>query len=184
MSEMQAKVDELEAGMSNLNNDMTQMKGDDGQLPSKGLGSEEAEEMKKEVNALKEKLTEAEDKLEDIKKENTDVKEQVEKLENQQYENQYEYASVGQVDSKLQSLLEKLKVNNQVEWKQTVSLAEKQFSEEGIKNQINLLPQHLQGVPELKQTINTIATDYVDDREKGHMGEENKNLPKPQINSQ
>lgn len=83
---------------------------------------------------MAQQITQTEDKVEDLIKENNNVRESVDKIENQQYENQYEYASVAQVDAKLQSLLEKLKVNNQVEWKQTVREAEKIFSEQGIKD--------------------------------------------------
>lgn len=139
--------------------------------------------MNNQLNSLKQQVTQTEDKLDDLSNQHQVVRESVDKIENQQYESQYEYATISQVDAKLQSLLEKLKVNNQVEWKQTVREAEKIFSEQGIKDQIELLPQHLQGVPELKQTINTIATDYVDDRKNGQLADENRSKPKPQINS-
>lgn len=92
-----------------------------------GLGSQQpSEELKAELATLSQKLTDAEDKLDDVAKESAELKEQF--AQKEQEAAAVQYASLGQVDSKMQALLEKLKVNNQVEWKQTVQAAEKEFS--------------------------------------------------------
>jgi len=52
-------------------------------------------------------------------------------------------ATVDVVDGKIQSVYEKLKNENQMIWKDSVSLAEKQFNEKGISETIDLLPTSL-----------------------------------------
>lgn len=69
------------------------------------------------------KLTETEDKLDDVAKESAQLRESLEKLQTDAAEKGS--LSKGEVDSKLQAMLEKLKVNNQIEWAQTVKEAEK-----------------------------------------------------------
>jgi hypothetical protein len=41
-------------------------------------------------------------------------------------------------------------------WKETVKMAEKTFSEKGITDSMDLMPGVLQGVSQLKTTINTL----------------------------
>jgi hypothetical protein len=50
------------------------------------------------------------------------------------------------VDGKILNVLEKLKNENQMIWKDSLTLAEKQFSEKGIQETMNLLPTSLQGL--------------------------------------
>lgn len=84
------------------------------------------------------------------------------------------YATVDQVDGKMAALLEKLKNDNQLIWKETVSLAEKQFSSKGIQDTMELMPSTLQGLKQLKSTINILDA--------GFEGDTNKNQPRPNIN--
>jgi len=66
--------------------------------------------------------------------------------------------TVDQVDGKMKSMLEKLKNDNQMLWKETVKMAEKTFSEKGITDTMDLMPSVLQGVSQLKTTINTLES--------------------------
>ena len=52
-------------------------------------------------------------------------------------------ATLEQVDTKIHSVMEKLKNENQMIWKDSIILAEKQFSEKGIQETMNLLPTSL-----------------------------------------
>lgn len=47
------------------------------------------------------------------------------------------------VDSKIKNVLEHLKNENQMIWKDSLTLAEKQFNEKGIQETMNLLPTSL-----------------------------------------
>lgn len=84
------------------------------------------------------------------------------------------FATNDQVDGKIQAVLEKLKNDNQMIWKDSVSLAEKQFNEKGIQETMDLLPTSLQGVTQLKSTINIVDGAY---------DQNDPNQPKPVINS-
>jgi len=48
-----------------------------------------------------------------------------------------------QVDGKLQGMLEKLRNDNQMLWKETVNMAEKTFSTGGIQDTLSLMPNSL-----------------------------------------
>ena len=82
------------------------------------------------------------------------------------------FATVAQVDGKMKAVLEKLKNENQMMWKETVNIAEKTFSEKGISDSMNLMPMSLQGVTQLKTTINILDEKYGDSLAQ----------PKPQLN--
>lgn len=86
------------------------------------------------------------------------------------------FATVEMVDTKITHVLEKLKNENQMIWKDSLTLAEKQFSEKGIQETMQLLPTSLQGITQLKSTINILDDTYKD----GKAAEPN---PKPQINT-
>ncbi len=47
-------------------------------------------------------------------------------------------------------------------WKETVNMAEKTFNEKGIQQSMDLMPNVLQGVTELKTTINILEDKYGD----------------------
>ena len=70
----------------------------------------------------------------------------------------FQYVTVDQVDGKMQGMLEKLKNDNQMLWKETVKMAEKTFNEKGISETMDLMPGALQGVSQLKATINTLES--------------------------
>jgi len=70
------------------------------------------------------------------------------------------FASMSQVDGKIKSVLEKLKNDNQMMWKETVNMAEKTFNEKGISQNMELMPSVLQGVTQLKTTINILEDKY------------------------
>ena len=98
-----------------------------------GLGGQQpSEEVMGQLAALGQKMTDAEDKLDDVAKESAELKEAFEQKEKE--ESDKAYTTAGQVDSKIQAMLEKLKINNQVEWAQTVREAQKQFSSTGIQD--------------------------------------------------
>ena len=82
------------------------------------------------------------------------------------------FATMSQVDGKVKAVLEKLKNENQIMWKETVNIAEKTFNEKGISQSMDLMPISLQGVTQLKTTINILDEKYG----------ENLNQPKPQLN--
>lgn len=81
------------------------------------------------------------------------------------------------VESKIQNVFEKLKNENQMIWKDSLTLAEKQFNEKGIQETMDLLPTSLQGISQLKATINIIDDTYKDGKT-----DESAN-PKPTLNS-
>ena len=72
----------------------------------------------------------------------------------------------------MKAIIEKLKNENQMMWKETVNIAEKTFSEKGISDSMNLMPMSLQGVTQLKTTINILDEKYGDSLAQ----------PKPQLN--
>lgn len=45
-------------------------------------------------------------------------------------------------------------------WKETVNIAEKTFNEKGISQSMDLMPISLQGVTQLKTTINILDEKY------------------------
>lgn len=77
---------------------------------------------------------------------------------------------------------EQLKQANQDTWRQTVKAAEQVFNEKGISETMDLMPS-MQGVAQLKTTINTLANDYKDDPVSGSAGTGADAQPKPQVNS-
>jgi hypothetical protein len=86
-----------------------------------------------------------------------------------------------QVAALIMAHTEKLSGDNQQVWRDTVKLAEQVFNEQGISSTMELLPQ-MQGVGQLKTTINALANDYKDDQKAGLMADESQ--PKPQLNSE
>jgi uncharacterized protein (UPF0335 family) len=92
--------------------------------------------------------------LEKIEKLEQEMKQTAKKKEGD--DDYFQYVTVDQVDGKMQSMLEKLKNDNQLLWKETVKMAEKTFSEKGITDSMDLMPGVLQGVSQLKTTINTL----------------------------
>ena len=92
------------------------------------------------------------------------------------------YATTDAVDGKIQMVLEKLKNDNQLIWKESIELAEKQFNEKGIRETMDLLPTNLQGLKELKSTINILDNTYKNDTTKGGLSYENQDQPRPVIN--
>ena len=53
------------------------------------------------------------------------------------------FATMSQVDGKVKAVLEKLKNENQMMWKETVNIAEKTFNEKGIQQSMDLMPMSL-----------------------------------------
>ena len=103
IQDFELQIGKLQEGMEAMTKDMAFLKGEGGQGQGfgKGIGSEEADEMKSTLASMQEKMTEAEKKMNEMKPIMDEVKEQVDKLENAQYENQYEFATVAAVDSKM-----------------------------------------------------------------------------------
>lgn len=85
------------------------------------------------VGEMKIKFTELEDRVDDIAKESAQGAEALKisevlkkKIEDREdYEQYSKFASEDQLDQKIQTVLEKLKNENQLLWKETVELAEK-----------------------------------------------------------
>jgi hypothetical protein len=69
----------------------------------------------------------------------------------------------------MKAMLEKLKNDNNLMWKETVTAAQKAFSEKGIQDNMDLMPKSLQGIQQLKSTISILE------------GQQD-TVPKPQLN--
>ena len=74
-----------------------------------------------------------------------------------------------QVDSKIQSAFEKLRNDNLYIWKQSLELAQKEFTEKGVAATMNLLPKTILDRGDLKRTVNSLIM------------EESVALPKPEL---
>ena len=73
-----------------------------------------------------------------------------------------------QVDSKIQNAFEKLRNDNLYIWKQSLELAQKEFTEKGVGQTMNMLPKTILDRGDLKRTVNSLIM------------EENA-VPKPQV---
>jgi len=60
------------------------------------------------------------------------------------------------MDTKIHSAFEKLKTDNLYIWKESISLAEKEFSQKGVGETMNFLPKLLLDRNDLKRTVNTL----------------------------
>ena len=60
------------------------------------------------------------------------------------------------MDSKVQQAYERLRNDNWVIWKESLKLAEKEFSERGIKETMEFLPKVVYDKEDLKREINTL----------------------------
>lgn len=74
-----------------------------------------------------------------------------------------------QVDSKIQGAFEKLRNDNLYIWKQSLELAQKEFTEKGVAATMNLLPKTILDRGDLKRTVNSLIMD------------ESAALPKPEL---
>ena len=73
-----------------------------------------------------------------------------------------------QLDTKIQNAFEKLRNDNLFIWKQSLELAQKEFTEKGVGQTMNMLPKTILDRGDLKRTVNSLIM------------EENA-VPKPQI---
>ena len=73
-----------------------------------------------------------------------------------------------QVDSMIQNAFEKLRNDNLYIWKQSLELAQKEFTEKGVGQTMNMLPKTILDRGDLKRTVNSLII------------EENA-VPKPQV---
>jgi hypothetical protein len=64
-----------------------------------------------------------------------------------------------QVDSKIQGAFEKLRNDNLYIWKQSLELAQKEFTEKGVAATMNLLPKTILDRGDLKRTVNSLIMD-------------------------
>ena len=60
------------------------------------------------------------------------------------------------VDLKIEAAFEKLRNDNMYIWKQSIELAEMEFSKKGVSETMNFLPKLLLDKADLKRTINTL----------------------------
>lgn len=72
------------------------------------------------------------------------------------------------MDSKIQNAFEKLRNDNLYIWKQSLELAQKEFTEKGVGQTMNMLPKTILDRGDLKRTVNSLIM------------EENA-VPKPQV---
>lgn len=70
-------------------------------------------------------------------------------------------------------MLEKLKNDNQLIWQDSVRKAQQVFNSSGIQEAMDLMPGSLQGVSQLKSTINILEDQY---------GTAQSSNPRPKIN--
>ncbi len=73
-----------------------------------------------------------------------------------------------QLDTKIQNAFEQLRNDNLFIWKQSLELAQKEFTEKGVSQTMNMLPKTLLDRGDLKRTVNSLLL------------EEN-SLPQPQM---
>ena len=64
-----------------------------------------------------------------------------------------------QVDSKIQGAFEKLRNDNLYIWKQSLEIAQKEFSEKGVAQTMSLLPKTILDRGDLKRTVNSLLMD-------------------------
>lgn len=64
-----------------------------------------------------------------------------------------------QVDAKIQNAFEKLRNDNLFIWKQSLELAQKEFSEKGVSQTMNMLPKTILDRGDLKRTVNSLIMD-------------------------
>ena len=60
------------------------------------------------------------------------------------------------IDLKIEAAVEKLRNDNMYIWKQSIQLAEQEFSKKGVSETMNFLPKLLLDKTDLKRTINTL----------------------------
>lgn len=60
------------------------------------------------------------------------------------------------VDGKVQNMYEKLRNDNWLIWKESIKLAEQEFSEGGVKNTMDFLPKVVYDRDDLKREINSL----------------------------
>ena len=60
------------------------------------------------------------------------------------------------IDLKIEAAFEKLRNDNMYIWKQSIQLAEQEFSKKGVSETMNFLPKLLLDKTDLKRTINTL----------------------------
>ena len=57
---------------------------------------------------------------------------------------------------KIEAAFEKMRNDNMYIWKQSIQLAEQEFSEKGVGRTMNFLPKILLDKADMKRTINTL----------------------------
>lgn len=63
------------------------------------------------------------------------------------------------MDRKIQAAFEQLRNDNQYIWKQSLQLAEKEFSQKGVGDTMDFLPKLLMSKEDLKRQVNTLLHD-------------------------
>jgi hypothetical protein len=63
------------------------------------------------------------------------------------------------LDGKIQSAFEKLRNDNLFIWKQSLELAQKEFTEKGVGQTMNMLPKTILDKTDLKRTVNSLITE-------------------------
>lgn len=63
------------------------------------------------------------------------------------------------VDGKIQNAFEQLRTDNLYIWKQSLEMAQKEFSEKGVGETMNFLPKTLLDRNDLKRTVNSLILD-------------------------
>ena len=70
------------------------------------------------------------------------------------------------VDRKIEKVYERVRNDNWIIWKESIRLAEKEFSEGGVKKTMDFLPKVYYDKNDLKRTINTLMFDDSEQRPK------------------
>ena len=73
-----------------------------------------------------------------------------------------------QLDTKIQNAFEQLRGDNLFIWKQSLELAQKEFTEKGVGQTMNMLPKTILDRGDLKRTVNSLIL-------------EDNSVPKPQV---
>jgi hypothetical protein len=63
------------------------------------------------------------------------------------------------MDRKVEAAFEKLRKDNQFIWKESLELAEKEFSQKGVGESMDFLPKLLMNSDDLKRTVNTLLVE-------------------------
>lgn len=63
------------------------------------------------------------------------------------------------MDRKIDAAFEKLRNDNQYIWKQSIALAEQEFSQKGVGESMNFLPKLLMSKEDLKRQVNTLMNE-------------------------